>query len=252
MTSARVMTDPSSGASKGYAFVRFSTLDDARRAVAEMNGALVLGRALRVSEATPRGTGRVAPPQRATRMVGGGPPQYHQAQQPPPGYYGAMGMGAGGPPGPYPMPASGAGGYGGLYGGGGGFGGPPAGPGPAVYYGVLAWCVASHMLTVPTSARSSQGPTPAAAALRIPCITVHRPWPWERCRATLRWRRRQPQMRAKRPSSWAAWTRPSPTPTSGPSLRSLAPCPPSRSCATRAAASYRFVGRWVCQKRPSA
>ena len=135
MTSARVMTDSSSGASKGYAFVRFSSLDDARRAVAEMNGALVLGRALRVSEATPRGTGRVAPPQRAPRMVGGGPPPYQQAP-PPPGYYNGMGLGAGVPPGPYHMPASGAGGYGGLYGGGGGFGGPPAGPGPAVYYGV--------------------------------------------------------------------------------------------------------------------
>ena len=85
MTSARVMTDPSSGASRGYAFVRFSSLVDARRAVAEMNGVIILGRALRVSEATPRGTGRVSPPQRAPRVIGG--PLAPPYRPPPQGYY---------------------------------------------------------------------------------------------------------------------------------------------------------------------
>ncbi len=45
---ASIATDPSNNRSRGYGIVRFSTLEEAEDAVAEMNGATVSGRAINV------------------------------------------------------------------------------------------------------------------------------------------------------------------------------------------------------------
>uniref|UniRef100_V5EVC9 RRM domain-containing protein n=1 Tax=Kalmanozyma brasiliensis (strain GHG001) TaxID=1365824 RepID=V5EVC9_KALBG len=62
--SAKIMTDPVTGASKGYGFVRFSLEADCNRALVEMQGVVVSpanglspGRPLRVSTATPKNRG---------------------------------------------------------------------------------------------------------------------------------------------------------------------------------------------------
>eukprot|EP00899_Mesostigma_viride_P014198 jgi/Mesvir1/2277/Mv19318-RA.1 len=52
--SAKVVTDPQTGRSKGYGFVRFSVEADRDRAMAELNGQFLNGRAMRISSATPR------------------------------------------------------------------------------------------------------------------------------------------------------------------------------------------------------
>ncbi|GAC96974.1 mRNA binding post-transcriptional regulator [Pseudozyma hubeiensis SY62] len=66
--SAKIMTDPITGVSKGYGFVRFSLEADCNRALVEMQGVVVSpanglspGRPLRVSTATPKNRG-TAPP----------------------------------------------------------------------------------------------------------------------------------------------------------------------------------------------
>ncbi|PWZ03273.1 hypothetical protein BCV70DRAFT_14387 [Testicularia cyperi] len=62
--SAKIMTDPVTGASKGYGFVRFTLETDCNRALVEMQGVVVTpanglspGRPLRVSTATPKNRG---------------------------------------------------------------------------------------------------------------------------------------------------------------------------------------------------
>ncbi|QLL35002.1 hypothetical protein HG536_0H03780 [Torulaspora globosa] len=50
----RVMTDPITGASRCFGFVRFGNEEERRRALVEMNGAWCQGRCLRVAYATPR------------------------------------------------------------------------------------------------------------------------------------------------------------------------------------------------------
>ncbi|AEY94805.1 FAAR151Wp [Eremothecium gossypii FDAG1] len=50
----RVMTDPITGASRCFGFVRFADEKERRRALAEMNGVWCQGRQLRVAYATPR------------------------------------------------------------------------------------------------------------------------------------------------------------------------------------------------------
>ncbi|KAN0060967.1 hypothetical protein ACQY0O_006701 [Thecaphora frezii] len=59
--SAKIMTDPATGASRGYGFVRFTKETDCNRALVEMQGVVVApsnglspGRPLRVSTATPK------------------------------------------------------------------------------------------------------------------------------------------------------------------------------------------------------
>ncbi|GMG39979.1 unnamed protein product [Ambrosiozyma monospora] len=50
----RVMTDPATGLSRCFGFVRFSTEDDRKRALVEMNGKWLGGRPIRVALATPK------------------------------------------------------------------------------------------------------------------------------------------------------------------------------------------------------
>lgn len=50
----RVMTDPSSGLSRCFGFVRFSNDDDRKRALVEMNGSWLGGRQIRVALASPK------------------------------------------------------------------------------------------------------------------------------------------------------------------------------------------------------
>ncbi|MFN0202198.1 MAG: RNA recognition motif domain-containing protein [Bacteroidia bacterium] len=54
VVSANVITDRDSGRSKGFGFVEMGSKEEGRKAIQEMNGALVEGRNLRVNEAKPR------------------------------------------------------------------------------------------------------------------------------------------------------------------------------------------------------
>ena len=54
VTDSHVVTDRTTGQSRGFGFVTMGTAGDAAKAIAEMNGALVDGRALRVNEAEER------------------------------------------------------------------------------------------------------------------------------------------------------------------------------------------------------
>ncbi len=54
---ARVITDRNTGQSKGFGFVEMSTEDEARNAIAGLNGTLLGDRALRVDEASERPSG---------------------------------------------------------------------------------------------------------------------------------------------------------------------------------------------------
>jgi len=50
----RIMTDRDTGRSRGFAFVEMTNDPDADRAIAELNGAALRGRALNVNEARPK------------------------------------------------------------------------------------------------------------------------------------------------------------------------------------------------------
>ncbi|KAJ9499608.1 hypothetical protein LTR99_009779 [Exophiala xenobiotica] len=63
--SAKIMTDPLSGMSRGYGFVRFSDESDQQRALTEMQGVYCGNRPMRISTATPKNKGGP--------MGGGGP-----------------------------------------------------------------------------------------------------------------------------------------------------------------------------------
>lgn len=54
LISATVATERSSGASKGFGFVEFTNADEARAAIAGLDGRDVNGQALKVNEAKPR------------------------------------------------------------------------------------------------------------------------------------------------------------------------------------------------------
>jgi RNA recognition motif-containing protein len=85
--SAKIMTDPISGMSRGYGFVRFSDEGDQQRALTEMQGVYCGNRPMRISTATPKnkggsaGMGMQQPGGPQMGMYGGGFP----AQ---PSYYG--------------------------------------------------------------------------------------------------------------------------------------------------------------------
>lgn len=96
--SAKVITDPATGRSKGFGFVEMSNEEEANRAIRELNGKTYNGRAIIVSQARPE-----------TKRSGGG------------GGGGRGGFGGGG--------RSGGGGRGGFGGGSGGHGGGGGGRG---------------------------------------------------------------------------------------------------------------------------
>lgn len=54
VTSARVICDREGGRSRGFGFVELGSSDDAARAIGELNGLSVEGRALQVNEARPQ------------------------------------------------------------------------------------------------------------------------------------------------------------------------------------------------------
>ncbi|KAG8533712.1 uncharacterized protein KY384_001453 [Bacidia gigantensis] len=95
--SAKIMTDPISGMSRGYGFVRFSDENDQQRALSEMQGVYCGNRPMRISTATPKnkpGGGALGPMQQGGGGPGGPPgPQmggmggYPQMGQPALGFY---------------------------------------------------------------------------------------------------------------------------------------------------------------------
>ena len=54
VTDANIVTDKMSGGSRGFGFVEMATDDDAKKAIAELNGTEVEGRKIFVSEARPQ------------------------------------------------------------------------------------------------------------------------------------------------------------------------------------------------------
>jgi RNA recognition motif-containing protein len=54
VTDAHVVMDRESGRSRGFGFVTMGSADQAQKAIAELNGAMMDGRALRVNEAEER------------------------------------------------------------------------------------------------------------------------------------------------------------------------------------------------------
>ena len=96
--SAKIMTDPLSGMSRGYGFVRFSDESDQQRALSEMQGVYCGNRPMRISTATPKNKG--GPANMQMGMPGGG----HAAHGGHAGPHGGnMGYGGGPGPGPGPM-----------------------------------------------------------------------------------------------------------------------------------------------------
>jgi RNA recognition motif-containing protein len=54
LVSANVATERSTGDSKGFAFLEFSSADEARAAITGLDGREIDGRVLRITEARPR------------------------------------------------------------------------------------------------------------------------------------------------------------------------------------------------------
>jgi RNA recognition motif-containing protein len=54
VVSAKVIMDRDSGQSKGFGFVEMSTEEEAKKAISELNGKEVAGRAIAVNEAKPQ------------------------------------------------------------------------------------------------------------------------------------------------------------------------------------------------------
>lgn len=57
VVSASVVTDKATGDSRGFGFVEMSTAEEATKAVAELNGRTLDGRALRIEISQPKATG---------------------------------------------------------------------------------------------------------------------------------------------------------------------------------------------------
>ncbi|KAJ8651683.1 hypothetical protein O0I10_012751 [Lichtheimia ornata] len=69
--SAKIMTDPRTGLTRGYGFVRFSDQNDQQRALMEMQGYIIGSRPIRVSVATPKNRSHSSissPPTRSPRQ----------------------------------------------------------------------------------------------------------------------------------------------------------------------------------------
>ncbi|KAI4171999.1 MAG: hypothetical protein LQ343_003908 [Gyalolechia ehrenbergii] len=89
--SAKIMTDPISGMSRGYGFVRFSDEQDQQRALSEMQGVYCGNRPMRISTATPKNKTGGGAPGGMGGMPGGGQGQMggmYAMGNPPMGYYG--------------------------------------------------------------------------------------------------------------------------------------------------------------------
>ncbi|KAK8163879.1 mRNA binding post-transcriptional regulator [Phyllosticta citrichinensis] len=91
--SAKIMTDPISGMSRGYGFVRFSEESEQQRALNEMQGVYCGNRPMRISTATPKNKSGGGPAGAGGPMGGGmhgpGPVGMYGMGAPPLGYYGA-------------------------------------------------------------------------------------------------------------------------------------------------------------------
>ncbi|KAN0075097.1 mRNA binding post-transcriptional regulator [Elaphomyces granulatus] len=86
--SAKIMTDPISGMSRGYGFVRFADENDQQRALSEMQGVYCGNRPMRISTATPKNKGPGVGPG-AMGMPGPGGLYPPAMGGPPMGFYGA-------------------------------------------------------------------------------------------------------------------------------------------------------------------
>lgn len=88
--SAKIMSDPISGLSRGYGFVRFSDEADQQRALTEMQGVYCGNRPMRISTATPKNKSGGPAQGGMGGMPGGGAPiGMYGMGAPPMGYYGA-------------------------------------------------------------------------------------------------------------------------------------------------------------------
>jgi RNA recognition motif-containing protein len=97
--SAKIMSDPISGMSRGYGFVRFADEQDQQKALHEMQGVYCGNRPMRISTATPKnksGGAAGAPGGMPQPGMPGGPgapgpqmPGMYSMGAPPMGYYGA-------------------------------------------------------------------------------------------------------------------------------------------------------------------
>jgi RNA recognition motif-containing protein len=91
--SAKIMTDPISGMSRGYGFVRFSSEEDQQLALSQMQGVYCGNRPMRISTATPKNKGGPGGPGgpggMGMQQGGGGPMGYPPAMggAPPMGFY---------------------------------------------------------------------------------------------------------------------------------------------------------------------
>ncbi|KAF2476137.1 RNA-binding domain-containing protein [Lindgomyces ingoldianus] len=88
--SAKIMSDPISGMSRGYGFVRFANPDEQQQALTEMQGVYCGNRPMRISTATPKNkSGGPGGPGAMNMQPGGGPLGMYSMGAPPMGYYGA-------------------------------------------------------------------------------------------------------------------------------------------------------------------
>src|SRR5258706_8741789 len=72
VSSANVITDKFTGSSKGFGFVEMPARDAGQKAISELRGREIRGRALNVDEARPQGTGGGGGPRAGARPGGGG------------------------------------------------------------------------------------------------------------------------------------------------------------------------------------
>lgn len=106
VASVHIVMDRDTGRPRGFAFVEMTSEDDAKKAIAALDGQDFRGRMLRINEAEDRRPG--GPPGRGP----GGPPRSGGFGGPRPGGYSGGGGGGGGGGGYSPRPAGDAGGGG--------------------------------------------------------------------------------------------------------------------------------------------
>ena len=85
--SAKIMTDPITGLSRGYGFVRFTSEEEQQRALTEMQGVYCGNRPMRISTATPKNKAGPGGPG-GMGMHPGAPMGMYSMGAPPMGYYG--------------------------------------------------------------------------------------------------------------------------------------------------------------------